>query len=131
VPQPPHKIVIVDDSRAVLLQASTTLSEAGYRVITVDSPFAAASVMLQENPDLVLMDVHMPALPGNKIVSMMRTRDHLQHLRVALFSSDEPSTLSRLARECGAAGVVHKGTALQNLVAQVRALLIDPTGTPN
>lgn len=131
MPNQTRKIVIVDDSKATLAQASATLVEAGYTVVTVDSPFAAASVMLKEQPDLVLMDVHMPALPGDKIVSMMRNRDHLQHLRVALFSSEEPGQLSRLARECGAAGVVHKGDALENLVAQVRALLIDPTGALN
>jgi twitching motility two-component system response regulator PilG len=131
VPNNNPKIVIVDDSKAVLAQASATLAEAGYDVVTVDSPFAAASVMLKEKPDLVLMDVHMPALPGDKIVSMMRNRDHLQHLRVALFSSDEPHQLTRLARECGAAGVVHKGAALENLVAQVRALLIHPADALN
>lgn len=131
MPTQNHKIVIVDDSKAVLAQASATLAEAGYDVVTVDSPFAAASVMLKEKPDLVLMDVHMPALPGDKIVSMMRNRDHLQHVRVALFSSDEPALLLRLARECGAAGVVHKGTAMENLVAQVRALLMIPTGPMN
>jgi len=84
VPTLSHKIVIIDDSKTVLAQAPATLADAGYEVVTVDSPFAAASVMLKEKPDLVLMDVHMPALPGDKIVSMMRNRDHLQNVRVAL-----------------------------------------------
>jgi len=121
---PGRKIVIVDDSKAVLHQAAVALTKAGFRVVTVDSPFAAAPVINRELPDLVLMDVHMPAISGDKIVSLMRKQDHLQTLKVALFSSDEKNALSKLARECGAAGVVHKGDALETLVDQVRALLL-------
>lgn len=129
MPTSAHTIVIVDDSKSVLQQAASVLTKAGFRVVTVDSPFAAAAVLARELPDLVLMDVHMPALSGDKIVSLMRKRDHLQDLKVALFSSDEPVALAQLARDCGAAGVVHKGETLENLVAQVRALLPKAGGT--
>jgi DNA-binding response OmpR family regulator len=131
MPTPAQKIVIVDDSKSVLHQAATALTKAGFRVVTVDSPFAAAAVMAREQPDLVLMDVHMPAISGDKIVSLMRKRDHLQAMKVVLFSSDEPAALSQLARDCGAAGAVHKGAAMENLVDQVRALLLQATRALN
>lgn len=131
MPTPTHKIVIVDDSRSVLHQAATALTKAGYRVVTVDSPFAAAAVTTRESPDLVLMDVHMPALSGDKLVALMRKRDDLRAIRIALFSSDEPKMLAQLAQDCGAAGVVHKGVALETLVEQVRVLLSKPTAAAN
>lgn len=46
------------------------LEEAGYVVITVESPFGLSSALTREQPDVVLVDVTMPGLSGDKLVEI-------------------------------------------------------------
>ena len=56
----PATILVVDDSEVVLNVTRTLLEAVGYRVLTHSGPAGCVAVILQEKPDLVLIDVNMP-----------------------------------------------------------------------
>ena len=62
--RPPIKILLVDDSEFCRDMARLMLSPAGFTVLTIDSPLGFSKTLLQEKPDLALVDVTMPALNG-------------------------------------------------------------------
>ncbi|MGA2278944.1 MAG: response regulator [Verrucomicrobiota bacterium] len=54
------KILVVDDNQIILNVLSSALKSRGYEVFTaVDGP-AAFTVVLQEQPDLILLDIFFP-----------------------------------------------------------------------
>lgn len=60
----PPLILIVDDSRADALLLSTALSKAGYEVVVAHDGAAAAGLAMERHPDVILLDMTMPALDG-------------------------------------------------------------------
>jgi CheY-like chemotaxis protein len=52
-------ILVVDDSEVVLAVTKTLLEAVGYRVLTHSGPAGCVAVILQEKPDLVLIDVKL------------------------------------------------------------------------
>ena len=57
---PTKKILVVDDNPIILSVLSSALGSGGYEVFTaVDGP-AAFTVVLQEQPDLILLDIFFP-----------------------------------------------------------------------
>jgi len=48
-----------------------TLEEDGFDVIELGSPVGMSSVVNREKPEVVLMDVEMPAIEGDKAVQIL------------------------------------------------------------
>ncbi len=67
-----QKILIVDDSDLVLEIYKEVLESADFEVITRNTPFGTASIIATEKPNLVLIDLFMPALSGDKLVELLR-----------------------------------------------------------
>jgi DNA-binding response OmpR family regulator len=106
---------------------SLALEEGGYEVITVDSPFALSSALSAQDPDLVLVDVGMPGLPGDKLVEItMRNRRSSRGCPIVLHSDRPDDELSRLVEVSGAAGFIRKTSDVEVILKQVRRFLGAP-----
>ena len=101
-------VVVVDDNAVSLAYAEEVLRGAGFSVISVNSPFAVSSALTSHRPDLVLIDVSMPALTGDKVVEVIR-RHSLHQCALVLYSERSEAELERLADQCGATGYIAKG----------------------
>ena len=66
-----QKILVVDDNPLALKFAKVKLESAGYEVITHHGALGTLGIILQKNPDYVLMDVMMPGLSGDQLVSLI------------------------------------------------------------
>ncbi|MBI3185380.1 MAG: chemotaxis-specific protein-glutamate methyltransferase CheB [Myxococcales bacterium] len=117
------KVLVVDDSPVVLEAARGVLEEAGFQVTTLENPLEVARAVRRERPDLVLIDLCMPALGGDRVASIIRQHG-LSGETLLLLYSDRPSEeLEAKARECGADGFIEKGAGGAALLARVRELL--------
>ena len=109
MPTRPHlKILLVDDSEICRDMAQLMLSQAGFTVMTIDSPLGFSKTLLQERPDLALVDVSMPALNGDLLVSVARPFGVRQRCPIVLFSAQPEDKLAALAGRCGADGYIRK-----------------------
>lgn len=117
------KVMIVDDSEMILEMVKCILEDAGYEVVTRDSPFGTAVAVATEKPDLILLDVAMPALSGNKIVEVVKDNHKLKDVKVCLFSDRSRRELSELVSSCGADGFIQKTDDDDDFVRQVAACM--------
>lgn len=116
-------IVVVDDSEIVLAVTEAALIAAGYRVITRNRPTGCVAMMLQEMPDLVLLDVSMPGVSGDTLVKLFASADPQHKAIVLLHSSLDEEALSMKARASGADGYIRKSEDPALLVRQVNRWL--------
>ncbi len=117
-----QKILVVDDSEFSREVTREMLSGHGFNVVVLESSLGMSTVLAREKPDLVLMDVEMPALEGDKAVAIAR-RHALHHCPIVLYSGRPPSELEALARSCGANGYVSKTSDADALASAVRRFL--------
>ena len=114
------KVLILDDSPLVRELVDITLSEHGYDVVGLSSPFEFSAALRRERPDLVLMDVTMPALAGDKVVEFARQYSP-GGCPIVLFSDRSDAELAMLASKCGADGYIRKTSGpeiLLDLIAE-------------
>lgn len=116
------KVLVVDDSEIIREATRTVLEEEGFEVIGLDSPTGFSRTLVQEKPDLVLMDVSMPTLNGDKLVEIA-LRSGLHHCPIVLFSDRPDVELARLVEECGATGYIRKSLDLTLLSLKLRRFL--------
>jgi CheY-like chemotaxis protein len=116
------KILVVDDDATHLACAREILEAEGHAVVVHQSAFGATEKVMAERPDLVLLDVNMPALSGEGLVAVMREREATRATRIVLHSSNDEASLQRAAERLGVAGWVSKGDPAELRLAVRRAL---------
>ena len=107
VPARRQKVMIVDDSPVCVEVTSLILRKAGYAVVSVYSPIGFVNLLRRELPDLVLVDVAMPAMSGPKLVELAKKKKP-PNCSIVLFSDRPLDELERFVLECGADGYIPK-----------------------
>ncbi len=116
-------ILVIDDNAVVLEMTRATLEQAGFRVVTRDRASAAIAAVLQERPDLVLLDVNMPNMTGDSLADVLSRTRAARGTIVILYSSLPANALRVKALAAGAHGFIQKSGVQVDLVRQVRGFL--------
>lgn len=117
------KVIVIDDSEIVLEVTKGALEGAGFEVVTHDRPAGCVALILHERPDLVLMDVNMPGLSGDTVVSVLAKAQPTGDTVVLLYSSLSAEVLKGKAALAGAHGFIQKTGDLFGLVREVNRWL--------
>jgi DNA-binding response OmpR family regulator len=117
------KILVVDDSDVILEASAIAFEEAGFEVTTLDNPLSVAYQLRKNTPDLLLIDVNMPALTGDSVAKIVSSHGLSKRVPVVLYSDLPAAELEERARRCGANGFVRKGCGEEELVRRVTAYM--------
>jgi len=119
-----RRILIVDDSELVLAMARDALEGAGYEVFTATNGIEANSrIFSVHKPDLIILDVMLPMLDGNKKAKLLREKEFSREIPILLLSSKGEDELRRLTIESGADGFIRKPFTNEGIVDKVREFL--------
>ena len=116
-------MLLVDDdvpflaSLAELVDSQPELHVAG----AVSDGVAALERVEEEEPDAVVIDLHMPLLDGVSTVARLR-RDRPSLCLIAI-TGDEAPALRRAAKEAGADDVLLKQELVEALISRLRATI--------
>jgi len=127
--KPVRKILLVDDSEIVREMVRLTLGSHGYNVVTLESPFGFSRMLLDEKPDLVLMDVSMPALRGDRLAEVAQ-RSALHSCPIVLFSTHPEDELAKLAKSSGVTGYIRKTGNAELLLREIERFIAEFHSSP-
>jgi len=115
---PAKTVLHVDDDQSTLRLVARHLEACGYKVFSTTSPFIAP-IIKAERPDVIVMDIDMPLLSGDRIVSIIRGND-FSTLPVIYFSSKPEHVLAATAAKTLPATFTTKDKGLPALVQKIR-----------
>lgn len=120
---PTADVLVIDDSDVARASMKRALTAAGLRVVDLPSAIGATSVILRARPGVVVIDVNMPSIQGDKLAALFRRTVRLGQLRIVLVSGLDTDCLETLARDAGADAVVAKSAGPEALVRVVKKLV--------
>jgi len=119
-----EKILIIDDSELVLAMAKDALDQAGYQVVTATNGIEANRfIFSKDKPDLIIMDIMMPMLDGNKKAKLLKENEVSRDIPILLLSSKSEAEMRELAVEAGANGYILKPFTPAQITETVRRCL--------
>ena len=117
-------IVVIDDCKVVLAMARDFLAAAGFKVSTADnSVYSNHLIYSKTPPDLILLDIVMPLMSGEKKLKLLKSRDKSRNIPVLLISSKDEREISAIGAACGANGYLAKPFTACQLLSSVQSLL--------
>jgi DNA-binding response OmpR family regulator len=105
---PKGKILLIDDDEKVLTVCKRNLESAGYEVITTGSALRMPQIVQREKPNLVLLDIEMPALSGEHVLDLATLFDFLRAVPIVLHSAKSEEELQSLVSRSNAKGYIRK-----------------------
>jgi DNA-binding response OmpR family regulator len=115
------KVLIVDDDPMQIELVSRTLRSDGFEVSSSTSPIGVSNVVRTFAPDVVLIDVNIPALSGDRLLTLAK-KSAPGHTLFVLYSASDETTLRRLAADVFADGWISKSTTGIEVGTKLRAL---------
>jgi DNA-binding response OmpR family regulator len=117
------KVLLVDDDPDMRILYRLALRQAGLEVIEAASGKEALSLARTEKPDLVLLDVMMPAMDGYEVCRRLRADPQMTGLPVLMVSAKGTGSDREKGARVGANGFVIKSDGPRALIARVLSLL--------
>ena len=111
------KILIVEDDAKIAMALALRLKTAGYETTLAHDALAGVNCALRTQPDLVLLDVSLPAGDGFQVAERMRALQSAPAPIIFLTASQQPGLRQR-AKELGA-GFFEKPYEHEALLAAV------------
>jgi CheY-like chemotaxis protein len=101
------KILIVEDHKDSCLWISAVLRQSGYTAIEAGDGALAVRLARSEQPDLILLDMHLPCGGGEFVLENIRKHESCAKTPVIIMSGDTDLDENALT-EKGAVAVFHK-----------------------
>jgi len=115
------KILVVDDDQALLSLVSFALRQAGYLALEAADGPQAMSLFERDQPDLVILDVNLPAgQSGFDVLRQIRAVARTPVMLLTVRNSEEDEVRGL---DLGADDYLNKPFSPRTLLARVRALL--------
>ncbi len=96
------KLLVVEDDEFISAIYAKKLSMEGYEVRLAENGEKALSMMREEKPDLVLLDIIMPVMDGFEALRQIRADEKLRDVKVAVLSNLSEDKEMSQTRELGA-----------------------------
>lgn len=117
------KILIVDDDSNLRLALKVRLQANHYDTVQASDGYAALSVAQRERPQLIILDLGLPAGDGFVVLKRLRESDSLSSIPVIVLSARDPQSNQEKALQAGATAFFQKHADNRELLAVIRATL--------
>lgn len=115
------KILVVDDEPAIRELLSTSLRFEGFGVRAVANGAQTISAVLEQEPDLILLDVMLPDMNGFSVTKRLRSAGYTAPIIFLTAKDDTSDKVEGL--NVGGDDYVTKPFSLEEIIARIKAVL--------
>ena len=119
----PVSILIVDDEDMIRSLLRLTLVRAGYEVTEAETGEEAISIVREQKPDLVLLDVMMPGIDGFAVCEQIRQDPAVGDIPIIMLSARKDPRSRQESRRVGATDYLTKPWVTDELLWHVNEAL--------
>jgi DNA-binding response OmpR family regulator len=116
-------ILVAEDEAAFRQELGRYLIKHGFAVISVEDGYQALEFAVRDNPDLLLLDVHMPAGDGFSVHERVAKHPELALVPVIYMTHDRSVRVEVQAEEHGAVALLHKPFQMEEMLLTVTEAL--------
>jgi DNA-binding response OmpR family regulator len=116
-------ILVVDDEIGALTLIGIMLERGGFGVLKAKDAKSALSVLDQNTPDMIILDVMMPGMDGIELCRVIRDRADTSKTPVLILSARGDAESIMRGIEAGANDYLPKPILHHDLVAKVKVML--------
>lgn len=119
------KILIVEDHKDSCLWIAAVLRQCGYNAMEASDGAVAVRMARSESPDLILLDLHLPAGGGEFVMESLKGQPELAEIPILIMTGDPDVDRTQMKLR-GALEVFCKPMDVHAFLQTIRRVLNDP-----
>lgn len=119
----PQRIMVIDDEPAIRDMINTILEISGYQCLQAENAQQAFAMIIDESPDLILLDWMMPETSGIELLRRLRRNNTIAQLPVIMLTAKAAEDNLIQGLEVGADDYIMKPFSPRELIARIKSLL--------
>jgi CheY-like chemotaxis protein len=116
------KVLLVEDNPIDTRLVRALVEGDGHEVTALSSGRGALECIIEQQPDVLLVDLNLPAIDGLELVRAVRAHENTSKLPVLAMTAYPNRYSFREVRDAGCTAWIIKPIDTRNLVGQLRAL---------
>jgi len=125
-----ESILVVDDQPLTIKLIQSILAGEGYQVRVAANATEALQAIQSSEPNLILMDIHLPGLDGLALTKLLRSNPELRHVKIIAISAYSLTENDERIAAAGCDGFIPKPIDTRALASSIRKYL-DGDSTPS
>lgn len=117
------KIMLIEDDTDQLIGLKIRLQAHDYTVVHAIDAVTAISTARREQPDLILLDLGLPAGDGFKVMERLHNLIDVAHIPIIIISAREPEAYAERAINAGAFAFLQKPVDNADLLEAIDSVL--------
>lgn len=117
------KILIVDDDEQIVFLLASRLKANNYEIIVAYDALQAVAKAFSEKPDLILLDIKMPAGSGISVMDNLRNSADTALIPVIVITAYPSTEIQQKVKEMGAVGFISKPFKAEDVLPRIRRVL--------
>ncbi len=117
------KIMIIDDEQGVIDVLTPALENHGYQVLSANDGLEGFRRVLNDEPDLVLLDVKMPKVDGYHLCYMIKRDKKIMHIPVIMLTAKTQEADILKGKKSGADDYIIKPFNIKNVLETIGKFL--------
>ena len=119
------KILIIEDEQELVLSLATLLKSRKYLTVAAYDSLYGISLAHQENIDLIILDLGLPAGGGFYVLENLRQSVKTNSIPILVLTARTEKELEEKALKLGAAAYMHKPFDPEELLSRISEILPD------
>lgn len=117
------KIMVIEDDfdQAELLKVN--LSKKGWDVVAISDGYKAVTTLVNDSPDLILLDLNLPYLDGDMVISVFNEKKLTDKIPVIIISAKEESEIKKAQEKIKAAAYFKKPVDFDKLAELIKKFI--------
>ncbi len=121
------RVLAVDDEPHILKLIAFSLRTHGFEVLEASDGLSAIAVAEAEHPDLILLDVMMPALDGYEACRRIKANPDTADIPIFMLTAKTQAAEHQIGFDAGARDYITKPFTPKDLVATVEQFFAEQT----
>ena len=118
------RLLVIDDDKDLLDLVTRTFTKAGGFVISTAADGRAGYIKaLREAPQLIVLDLMLPKMPGMEVAKLLKVNAATKHIPILMLTAKADEVDKIVGFEMGAADYVTKPFSPRELILRARAIL--------
>ncbi|MDR9398311.1 MAG: response regulator [Salibacter sp.] len=119
----PKKVLVVDDEPNIIMSLDFLIKKAGYDLFIARNGTEALTIIEDERPDLIVLDIMMPDIDGFEVCRRVKSSEELKDIHVIFLSAKSRQGDIKKGLEIGADNYITKPFSTKELLKEIKTIL--------
>ncbi len=121
------KVLIVEDDLDFLEILQKRFVQHGYQTLVALDAFQATEIAHQERPDVIILDVKLPAGGGQGIFNNLKLSVHTKSIPIIISTAMHDPALKKAFEQKGVVAYFEKPYEVEDLISKIKNILVEDT----